>query len=416
MQHHETIRDHPDYRAIALLSALYVAQGLPFGVQATALPVLLRQAGVSLADIGLAGVLALPWMLKALWAPWVDRHGARRHWITGTQCTLAIISAGTAWAIGPADVDLVVLGVGILLLNFAAATQDIAVDGLAVAILGQNGLGLGNAAQVVGYKVGMIIGGGVLVWASQAIGWRGVFLAMAGLYLAVLLATLSGVRAAEHRRPRPSTTSIAEVLALLRAALSVPGTPTVLAVIGCYKLGETIVTAMFKPFLVDAGFGAAQIGMWVGTWGMLASLLGSVGGGVLVQAIGSRKALIILAWLRCLAMVGEVLVAVGPPNASGVIAATCLEHAFGGALTTALFAWMMARVNARIGASHYTLLASVEVLGKLPAAWGSGLIAQTCGYLGTFCIGLGLSAVYAWALPRLLHKADGANSAQRAVG
>jgi PAT family beta-lactamase induction signal transducer AmpG len=65
-------------KKLATLLTLYFAQGLPFGFQATALPLMLRERGVSLQAIGFASVLATPWLAKALWAPWVDRYGSRR--------------------------------------------------------------------------------------------------------------------------------------------------------------------------------------------------------------------------------------------------------------------------------------------------------------------------------------------------
>src|SRR5215208_5583105 len=85
--------------ALALLSVLYFAQGLPFGVQAIALPVYLRAAGVSLTSIGLSGLLSAPWLLKPMWAPLVDRYGSerfgrRRSWIAPMQALLALSALG----------------------------------------------------------------------------------------------------------------------------------------------------------------------------------------------------------------------------------------------------------------------------------------------------------------------------------
>jgi MFS family permease len=77
-----------------------------------------------------------------------------------------------------------------------------------------------------------------------------------------------------------------------------------------------------------------------------------------------------------------------------VVAVTCIEHLFGGALTTALFAYMMSRVDRRIGATHYTLLASVEVWGKLLAAWASGVIAQVTSYPFVFGAATVLSILF----------------------
>src|SRR5262249_35098151 len=120
-------------RKIALLASLYFAQGLPFGFQVTALPAYLRESGVSLAGLGFAGLLSLPWMGKALWAPLVDRARRRKSWIVPMQALL-MVACGLAALVPPSS------GLGLLLalvffMNLFAATQDIAVDGLAVDML-----------------------------------------------------------------------------------------------------------------------------------------------------------------------------------------------------------------------------------------------------------------------------------------
>jgi MFS family permease len=168
------------------LSVLYLVQGLPFGFQANALAALLRDQGVSMTHITLTTALALPWSLKALWAPLVDRHhvralGRRRSWILPMQLLLALSMIAAAFA--PVHPDPLPLLSLVLLMNLFAATMDIAVDGLAVDLLRDTELGAGNAAQVVGYKIGMLAGGGLLVWVSErfGLGWQGLFFAMAAL-------------------------------------------------------------------------------------------------------------------------------------------------------------------------------------------------------------------------------------------
>jgi PAT family beta-lactamase induction signal transducer AmpG len=384
----------PAAGTIALLLALYFVQGLPFGFQALALPVYLRQQGVSLTEIGLVGVLAAPWMLKALWAPLVDRYslprlGRRRSWILPMQAGLALCCAAAA-AVGGANLTLLLALV--FGMNLFAATQDIAVDGLAVDLLTEEELGYGNAAQVVGYKLGMLTGGGLLVWASEWIGWGGLFLAMAALIAAVMLGVL-GVKEPEGGAPEERET-LGEVVRALGRALVVPGGGWLLLFVATYKLGESMVDTMFKPFLVDAGFTAGQIGLWVGSWGMVASVLGSLAGGVLASRLPVLAAVGVAAALRVGPMIGEWALASFGATAAGVIGVTCAEHFFGGALTTCMFAFMMSRVDRRVGASHYTLLASVEVLGKSPGSWLSGALTEAAGYAGIFAAGAALSLAF----------------------
>ncbi len=378
---------------LGILWTLYFVQGLPFGFQATALPVYLRSSGMSLEGVGLATALALPWSLKPFWAPLVDRYGSdrlgrRKSWILPLQALLALTCFAAAKV--PPSEGLAPLLWLVLAMNLLAATMDIAVDGFAVDVLSTRELGHGNIAQVVGYKAGMLTGGGLLVWASGTIGWTGLFFTMAAIVTMSLLVTLSwdeNAVAARHSPPAPAAQRrTGEILVALRRALTGSGAGWLILFIGTYKLGESMADTMFKPFLVDAGYRDAQIGLWVGTWGMLCSIAGSVGGGLLARRIPLLRLVGWCAVARALPVAGEWWLTQVDPTPHRILAVTCFEHLFGGALTTAMFAYMMSRVDRRIGATHYTVLAAVEVWGKLPAAWLSGFIAARASYSTLFAV------------------------------
>lgn len=393
---------------LALLCVLYFVQGLPFGFQSTALPVYLRQQGLSLTAIGFAGALWLPWGLKALWAPLVDRYGSarigrRKTWILPMQAGLTATCAAAAFVSSEESLPLL-LGL-IFLMNVFAATQDIAVDGLAVDMLRPDELGPGNAVQVVGYKLGQLTGGGLLVWASESIGWSGLFLSMAALCLAALLVTLFAREPTPRESPPQEGASAAtgtdwrELLGRLKAALLLPGTGWLLLFVGTYKLGESMSDVLYKPFLVDSGITAGQIGLWLGTWGTGASLIGSVLGGVLAARLPLLGAVALTATLRVVPLVGRWLLVKHGVTEASVIGVTLAEEFFGGALTTAMFAFMMSRVDRRIGGTHYTLLASVEVWGKAPVGPLAGWLADSqrglgWGYAGVFMLGIALSLAF----------------------
>lgn len=385
-------------RKLFILSTLYFIQGMPYGFQLLALPIYLRAEGVSLTGIGLAGALALPWSLKVIWGPPVDRFssrrfGRRRSWILPLQIGLALSCAVAAFI--PAESGLLALLLAVLAMNFFAATMDVAVDGLAVDVLRRDELGYGNIAQVVGYKLGMLTGGGLLVWASAWIGWKGLFLAMATLVAGALVVTLSFREApTDPGTSVSSETSLKRVIAELYRAVRVPSALWLLFFIGTYKLGEAMADTMFKPFLFDQGFDQQQIGLWVGTYGMLLSLVGSVVGGVMASRWGVLRAVTITVVLRALAVAGEwwlTFVTVTPAKVLAVITA---EQLCGGAVTTAMFAFMMSRVDRRIGATHFTLFATVEVTGKLVASWLSGFIADQTSYSTLFGLATALAVAF----------------------
>ena len=139
-------------KKLTLLTALYLAQGLPYGFFTQALPVLLRSANLSLPQIGLANLLTLPWALKFIWAPSVDRYhfkntGLRKSWLVPLQLlSIVLYSALGFITLGAGELSLV-LG-AFLFTNLLAASQDVATDGLAVDILLPSERGWANGIQV----------------------------------------------------------------------------------------------------------------------------------------------------------------------------------------------------------------------------------------------------------------------------
>lgn len=385
---------------ILLLFSLYLSQGLPFGYQATALPVYLRESGTSLTLIGFSTILAAPWFLKVFWAPAVDtvwngRMGRRRSWIIPLQVMLftAIVSASFTSTAG-----LVPLVINIFLLNLISATQDIAVDGLAVDILSENELGYGNAAQVVGYKAGMIISGGLLVWLSRYFGWNILFAVMAAISLLPLLLILF-YRETGRGRVHAAKVTLAELAGTLKRRIGMSSFRWLLLFIAFYKFGEIMIDVMYKPFLIDSGISGSDIGLWVGTYGMAASIAGSAAGGLLASKLPVYRSLVYASVLRLLPLLYITVLTFIPLQPYHVIVSTLLEHFFGGLLTTAVFAFMMYNVDRSIGATHYTLLAAVEVLGKTPGALFSGFLTEAAGYSVCFIAGSAVSLAVIFILP-----------------
>ncbi len=394
----------PKTAKLLLLTFLYLSQGLPFGFQATALPVYLRANGVSLEAIGFVTSLAAPWMLKPLWAPLVDRYGSarfgrRKSWILPLQGLICITLFFASSVSVNENLELLLLLV--FLMNLFAATQDIAVDGLALDLLSPEELGPGNASQVVGYKAGMLISGGVLVWLSKWLSWQYLFMIMGGISLVpFFLILLYSEKESEYFKPSMNET-FSGIINKLITYVKMPGELWVVLFIASYKLGEIMIDVMFKPFLIDSGLQPSDVGLILGTWGMVASLLGSLIGGILALRLSLHRALSVSLILRLVPLTCEWIISFTGFSNTILIAVTIFEHLFGGMLTTVMFAFMMSRVNRQIGATHYTVLASVEVIGKTPGAWISGFIAKWFGYPVLFGIGVLISAAVIFILPFL---------------
>jgi MFS family permease len=378
-----------------LLACLYAAQGLPFGFFTLALPVLLREQGWSLKALSLLQFLALPWALKFLWAPWLDARGHPRQWLLGLQggaAALALLMA--VWQPGP---DSVALLVAVLLFNALAATQDVVTDGLAVRLLDGQQRSLANALQVGAYRVGMILGGGGLMWLLAQVGSGWMYGAMA-LALALTLWPVwrlpsTGLKPAVEPHQvdsRREHVPAAWWWGWWRRLCS-PPVRTMAILIVLYRLGDQMVGSLVMPFMADLHVPKATMALIKGVAGSGTSLVGAVLGGWFMWRFGRRAALWWTGLAQALAFALYVAVAAGWGGLPSLWAVTVLEGVAGTMATVALFALMMDVCEPDHAGTDYTVLASVVVLVGGLANLVAGALGDALGYTATFTVGMGLS-------------------------
>jgi hypothetical protein len=391
----------PFRRRLATLLCLYIVQGLPYGFFISVLPLFLREAGWSRTVIGFYSLLGLPWILKPLWAPLVDRFswpvvGRRKSWILPCVMISSVLALLLGLQEPQAGGSIACLLAIVFCINLTAATQDIAVDGLAVDILSERERGPGNAAQVVGFKVGMLCTGGILLAFSAHLGWVGICTSMAAISLLILVMAAGYPERGSLGSVEEASPKMREILKSLVHLASRPGLPVALLLIATYKMGEAGVDAMYRLFLLDGGLDAPAIGLLCGTWGLAFSLAGSIVGGWVGQTQGRMKSLIRVGILRagplvCIALLPFLK---QPLSLSVIYPVTLAEHFFGGMITPVMFAFMMDLCDRKVGATHYTVLAAVEVVGKMSVSALSGLLADRIGYGGLFSLGAGISLLW----------------------
>ncbi|MCR5976903.1 MFS transporter [Gordonia jinghuaiqii] len=376
---------------LVLLTALYFAQGLPYGFFSQAVPVILREEGYSLTQISVYGLLFAPWGLKFLWAPYVDRYGTRRRWLL----TLQLSSAAVALILACLDLSssLVWMLVGIAVINLLSATQDIATDGLAVSTLEPRQRGLGNGIQVGAYRIGMIVGGGGLLWLFSLAGWRSLFVAMSVLLLAVTVPVWFLAR----QSPRdvfdapPRTSTPGHLLTGWVARLRRPGIVVFILVVGAYKFGNSMASALVGPFMSDIGLSLGQIALIEGALSSAGALGGAALGGWLAFRYGRRHALLFGGVAQTLSLALYFVVALGAGGFWLVVTASLAEHILGGAATVAVFTLMMDACEKGYEGSDYTLFACAVVGVQGVAGFAAGVVGDLFGFPVLFATGLVLS-------------------------
>ncbi|WIX32323.1 RhtX/FptX family siderophore transporter [Salinicola sp. JS01] len=400
---------------IATLALLYLSQGIPIGLAMDALPTLLRQDGAPLRALAFLPLVGLPWVLKFLWAPWVDNHwfrrlGRRRSWILPMQGCVVVCLLGLA-ALG-LDVDNAGWAVALLAVaSLASATQDIATDGMAAEHFSGDLLAKVNAIQVAGVMIGFFVGGaGSLIFSGQ-FGTRVTCLVLAGLPLASLCCVLALGRDDPRERP-PVTAANASLLCFLRRPLA----PSLLALALLSAMTAVSGFGLSKLYLSDAGWALQDIGKLGMSGGLVTVLLGCGGGAWLIRRVGLWRGLALGVTLGGGAALLWSLQAGHWLRLSEPLAWTCVMI---GSLSTGITSVAILTAAMRVAGqgeqagTDVTAVQSTRDLGEMLAS--SFLVSLTAqiGYAGGFVSGAAL-ALLALIVALRLQAREGTESVQRA--
>lgn len=349
------------------LLVLGFASGLPLALTSGTLQAWATVAGVSLQNIGFLTLVGTAYTLKFLWAPLVDRYappflGRRRSWMFGCQVLLAITIACMG-LLSPAN-DLVWLAMLAVLVAFLSATQDIAFDAYSTDVLRDHERAAGAALKVLGYRLAMIVSGGLaLVLAATWLGWEHTYMLMGGFMLICAVATLLAPEPEVVAAP-PRTLGLAVVQPLAeffgrRSAV------TILVLIVLYKLGDAFAGALSTTFLLrGAGFSTEEVGMVNKIFGLAATIVGALAGGALMSRLGLYRSLMWFGILQAVSNFGYWVLAVTPTHLYSMALVVGVENICGGLGTAAFVALLMALCNQRFSATQFALLSALSAVGR----------------------------------------------------
>src|SRR5690606_12538735 len=339
----------------------------------------MREAGVSLDRIGLVSLIALPWVLKFLWAPAVERY---RLPAVGKNRSGIIVMAGGLFSViglllaGALDpIDPLPLLVTLTAIAFAVSTVDIACDGFAVQSLSRQQHGWGNAAQVGGAYLGSALGGGLFLYLVGVSGWSAAVWVMAGLLFLLGLPFLLG---AARYMPEEARTHVHSLAAALKRPLLRRG----LAAAAVYVIAQKAALGMIGPLLVDAGVDLATIGILNGLGSLLLGTAAALAGGVCVRLWGTRPVLILALVLQaaCLAL----FAAAGLTGTFPVVVLMGLAIASSSGLMgfgfVALYAQFMRWSDLRQAGVDFTLFQCMDALVSMVGGLAAGQFAHAFGY------------------------------------
>ncbi len=352
---------------LAVILAVGFSSGLPLALTGSTLQAWLTVVGVDIRTIAWFSWIGIPYLLKFLWSPLLDRYvppflGRRRGWMLLTQfaLVLGIVAMGTA---SPEDA-IWVLGALALWVAFASASQDIVVDAYRTDLLPARERGMGAAVGVLGYRLAMLASGGLALILADQIGWRFMYFVMAALMgLGILVSLLAPEPAAPPDTPR----SLADaVVAPLKEFFSRRGAVSLLLLVALYKFGDALAGTLTTAFLIrGVGFSPTDVGVINKGLGLASLLAGALLGGLLMANMKLYRALLFFGVLQAVSNLSFAVLAWAGKSYPLLVFTVAFENLASGMGTAAFVAFAMALCNHRFSATQYALLSALASLGRI---------------------------------------------------
>jgi PAT family beta-lactamase induction signal transducer AmpG len=378
-------------RKMAVIFLLGFSSGLPLALTGSTLQAWMTDLKVDLSTIGLFALVGIPYALKFLWAPVMDRFfppfmGRREGWIF--LCQVALICTIAVMGLVNPSANPLMMAFAAFIVSFFSASQDIVVDAYRTEIVDKDELGPAASLNIAGYRIAMIVSGaGALILADKLTSdgsWRTVYFIMAAVMSVGALATLFA----------PKTNSQPQVPASLRDAFFHPfleffkrkGSLEILSFIILYKMDVVFATALMTPFMLQTGFTKTDIGVVTKGFGLIATIVGTLAGGALMVRLGMKKSLWTFGLIQGVSGLSFFLLAYLGKSYPMMVIAIAVENICSGMGTTAYSAFIMSLCNRKFAATQYAILTSLMALTRILGSAPTGYIAEAMGWKIYFII------------------------------
>ncbi|PHV12347.1 AmpG family muropeptide MFS transporter [Chitinimonas sp. BJB300] len=435
-------------RRVAASLGLGFASGLPLALTAGSLQAWLTVTGLDIATIGYFALIGQPYTYKFLWSPLLDRFeppflGHRRGWLLITQLLLAAAIFAMS-LVNPVVSPGLLAGFGVAV-AFLSASQDIAYDAYRTELLQDDERGAGAAVGVLGYRLAMLVSGAfALIIAERQLGWPGTYRLIAAIMAGMAIVTLLSPKLALPDKPAsPAGLELKGFVAMLlggglgfllaRNGLELAGIPTegkgwglvylvgevmlagalaiwaarwvgfpaltgpldeflsrrsawmLLALIVLYKLGDAFAGSLTTTFLLrGVGFSQTEVGEVNKVFGLIATLVGALVGGLWMARLGLWRALLLFGILQAVSNLMYWLLAVSGKSYGLMVLAVGVENFCGGMGSTAFVALLMALCHAQFTATQFALLSALAAFGRVYVGPASGVMVEAFGWPNFF--------------------------------
>ena len=367
-----------------------LASGMPLYVLFQLVPAWLSDGGVSLAEIGLFSLIGLPYTIKFLWAPFLDRFvppflGRRRGWMLITQVFL-LFSIGAMGMFNPEQSTKLIAALA-LVVAFFSASQDVVLDAYRREILSDDELGLGSSLHVQAYRISSLVPGSLSLILADILPWSSVFWITAGFMLVGIIMSLV---VSEPESEKPAALG-------MRQALSAPffeylgrrgwsGVILVLCFMFLYKLGDSMATALTMPFYLEMGFTKTEIGLVAKNAALWPSIIGGLVGGLIMLRVGINRALWMFGGVQMASILGFALLASSEPDLWLLALVIAFEYLGVGMGTAAFTAFIARETSKTYAATQFALFTALAAVPRTLVNGTTGIIVESIGWVDFFLL------------------------------
>jgi MFS transporter, PAT family, beta-lactamase induction signal transducer AmpG len=374
-------------RQMFLLLLMGFSSGLPLALTGATLQAWMKDEQVDLTVIGLFSLVGLPYALKFLWSPFMDRFvppflGRRRGWML--ICQLALIVVIVLLGNTHPSQDPTLIAVLALMITFASASQDIVIDAYRAEILEREELGAGAGVAILGYRLGMLTSGALALFLADHLPWSIVYSLISCTLLIGVIATFASPEpAASQTAPKSLREAVIEPLL---DYFGRHGAFEILVFIVLYKIGEVMAVALSTPFMLQLGFSKTEIAAVTKLFGLIATISGSLIGGGWTVRLGMKKALLLFGLCQAVAPFCYATLSLLGHNHTAMAIAVGADNFFAGLATAPFIAFLMSLCNKRFTATQYALLTSIAAVCRVFAGAPTGFMVEAMGWPAFFVL------------------------------
>ena len=377
-----------------MLAVLFLgfSSGIPLALIGGTLQAWMSNRNIDLTIIGIFSLVGLPYTLKFLWSPLMDRYvppflGRRRGWMIICQLLLMVFISGMAFS-DPAKTPGLLATLAFLV-AFCSASQDIVVDAYKTEILKVEEYGMGAAVANLGYRLAMLFSGAIALILSDHLPWSSVYLIMAASIGLGIVTSLFAPEPTEGIRV-PKTLTEAVVNPFVEF-FKRKGVVELVIFVTIYKLDVVVAMALMTPFMLELGFTKTDIGAVTKGFGLIATLIGTFCGGIWLSRIGIFRSLLTFGILQGISGLCFYILARMGHYYPMMVATIATENFFSGMGNAAYAAFLMSLCNPRFTATQFALLSSLMALMRTIVGAPTGWLAKTVGWENYFLISIFLA-------------------------